>query len=148
MEILLKNANLLLLSVIIPFFLMTLFTLIRSSLGNSVTAMPDVLVFLSAVDFYFVLQPDPWTRIVHESLKNAFQALFLAFALLCAIIFILSLSVERRLIRFWIRRNYPQAVHLMPIDIMNQRFPVFRVMGSWFSIGCLVALQVLPFFVR
>ena len=145
METLYKNADVILASVIIPFLLMTFFTLIRRQLGNSVTAMPDVLVFLIVVDFYFATQPDPWIRIVHQSVTTFFQQLFISLAVLGAVIFLFSLSVERKLMRFWVRRTFPQTLHLMPPAIAGQRFPFLAVMGSWLLIASLVALNALPF---
>ncbi|MBI3029428.1 MAG: hypothetical protein HYY64_07965 [Candidatus Rokubacteria bacterium] len=144
-EALTRNANVVLASVIIPLLLMTFFTLVRRRVGNSVTAMPDVLVFLVVIDFYFASQPDPWVRIVNQSLAGFFQALFISLGLLAAIVFIFSLTVERRLIRFWVKRTFPQTIHLMPPDIAHERFPYLGVMGSWFLIACIVGLNALPF---
>ena len=144
-EILVANANLILLSVAIPFLLMTVFTLIRKSLGNSVTAMPDVLIFLSMVDFYFAIQPDPWVPMVHHSVKSFFQTLSFSLALVSIILFLFSLNVEKKLLRYWVKRTFPQALRLLPHEISSQRYPYFGITSSWFLIACLVAINTLPF---
>lgn len=143
--LLLANADLLLLSVIIPFLLMGFFTLIRKMYGNSVTALPDTLIFLCVVDFYFALTPDPWTGLVHPLVKDFFPKLAFALGLVAAIVFLFTLSVEKKLIRSWVRNTFPSVVQLMPREIRNQKFPFISIAASWLLIASLFALNALQF---
>ena len=142
------NANLIFGSVVIPFLVMTLFTGIRKVLGNSVSAMADVLVFLTTVDLYFVVDSDPWIGFVHVIVRAFFRALFISLALVSVIAFLFGLHVERQIVRDRVRRSLPNAIHLLPPEVVRQTFPYFGVMGCWSVIGSIVALNALPFVLR
>jgi len=144
-ELLLINLKPILLSVVVPFLLMALFTIIRKMYGNSVTALPDSLIFLSVVDFYFVLIPSPWIRMAHPSVWDFFQILAFILGLIAVLVFLFTLTVEKKLIRFWIKTSFPDAFYLMPPDINRQQFPYLAICTSWFFIASLVALNVLIF---
>lgn len=144
-ELLLANANIILLTVVIPMLLIALFAIIRRVYGNSVTAMPDVLIFLVSIDFYFALSPNPWVSIVHPSVESFFPALYFSFGLISIMIFIFTLGVEKKLIHFWVKRNFPDVIYSRKPDISKQRFPYLGITFSWFFIASAVALNMLPF---
>ena len=146
LKILTENLNTILLAVLIPFLLMTLFTLIRKGFGNSLTAMPDVLVCVASVDFYFALAPDVWKPMVHPSIKDSFPLVSFALGLIAAIFFLYSLSVERRLINCWIKQRLSGT--LLPSSISATRFPYGGIVLSWFLIGTAIAINSLQFLAR
>src|SRR6266478_1873737 len=146
MALLVSNINVVLVVVIIPFLLIWLFTLIRIRFGNSVSALSDILVFLSTTDFVIVLSPlRPWMSLVHPLFKNSLAAWFFAFGVLAAIFFVLSLRVEQKLLRLSMQRALPMLTGFLPPDIARQGFPYLGVVGCWASIVLIIALNVLPF---
>ena len=147
LEIILKNLNVILLAVLIPFLLMTLFTLIRKGFGNSLTAMPDVLVSIASVDFYFTLAPEVWKPLVHPSIKDSFAPLSFSLALVAAIFFLFSLFVEKRLVNSWIKQKF-SSEFLLPKQISDSRFPYVGIIISWLLVGTLIALNSLQFLAR
>ncbi len=144
-ELLLTNLKPIMLSVIIPFLLMAVFTVIRKKCGNTVTALPDSLIFLSVVDFYFVLVPWPWITMAHPYVWDIFHIIAFVLGLLAVLAFLFTLTVEKKLIRFWIKTSFPNVSSLMPPDISMQNFPYLAICASWFFIASLVAVNVLIF---
>jgi hypothetical protein len=144
-ELLLANANTIWLTVVIPILLMGFFGAIRHMYGNSITAMPDILIFLVSVDFYFALNPEPWVSIVHPSFATFFSVLYFSFGLISMLIFLFTLRVERRLIYHWVKRTFPGVIYYGKPDRLKKGFPYFGIMTSWFLIAAAVAFNMFPF---
>ncbi len=148
-EVLLSHLNLVLAAVGIPFALMAVFTSIRRQAGNAVTAMPDVMVFLSSINLYFAAWPEPWRNMVHPLVRESFAGLSLFLGVIAVFLFLCVLPVERRIVRHQIQRMWPAANHhLMPLDIRNQRFPFFGLIGSWILIATFSAVNAIAFVLR
>ncbi|SRR6266571_940844 len=148
-KVLLANLDLVLATVGIPVILMAVFTSIRKQAGNAVTAMPDVMVFLSSVNLYFAAWPEPWRKMVHPLVRESFAGLSLFLGVSAILLFLIVLPVERRIVRHQLQRVWPAANrNLMPLEILNQRFPFFGLIGSWILIATFAAVNTLAFVLR
>lgn len=146
LEIVVQNLKPTLLAVIVPFVLMVLFTVLRYSLGNSVTAMPDVLVFVCTIDFVFALDAKPWMPMLRPTVREIFTGVAFTFAILGLLHYIFALRVERRIMRYWFRRSYPHMIASRYPDILHARFPYGGILVSWILIVGLIGLNLAVFF--
>jgi hypothetical protein len=147
LEIVIRNLDTILLAVLIPFLLMVLFTLIRKGFGNSLTAMPDVFVCIASIDFYFALAPEIWKPMVHPSIKDSFAFLSFSFALVAAIFFLYTLTVEKKLVNSWIKQQFSPGF-LLPSQISVSHFPYGGIFVSWILVTILIALNSLQFLAK
>lgn len=139
----------LLATLVIPFLVMVVFTLIRKATGNAITAMPDVLVFLFTVNLLFAVWPEPWRAMVNPVLKTTFSALSLTLSLMALVVFLLVMRVERQISSHHLAARWPVPNRaLMPPDLRHVRYPHMRLALSWIGIAFLVGLNAVAFVVR
>jgi hypothetical protein len=148
-ETLLLNLTPVLAAVGIPFLLMAFFTLIRIQTGNTVSAMPDVYIFLATVNLYFAVWPDSWKPMVYSAVQSSFPALSFFLGAAALVLFASVLPVERRIGWCRIKAILPEPSHSqLPPAIRNQRFPYLRLIGSWILVAAFAAINALEFILR